>query len=396
MSTYLPGAIRTLGDATSFDATSDPTADPTAAELTAIAEAFHGAGAIQAVEPLGRGNVNLTYLVRSSTSLSVLQRLNRRVFERPDLVLNNLEVLSAHMAGKLGALQRRRWVLPRLLRTQTNRTSYRCPDGEVWRMLTYVEEARSVDVIESPSQARELGIGLGLFHQLVSDLPTAELADTLEGFHVTPRYLQDYHRALIQTRVQPSAQADHCIAFIREREAICDLLERARQRGELPVRPIHGDPKINNVMLDCRSGEAVALIDLDTVKPGLVHTDIGDCLRSGCNPLGEETLEIDAVHFDLELAGAILTGYFSQAGSLLSPREVQLIPDAARLISFELGLRFFSDHLNGNTYFRVSHPAHNLHRALVQFQLTASIESQMQELRQLVEDRAGASMSVKH
>ena len=367
----------------------------TSAELTAIAEAFHGTGAVQGIEPLGQGNVNLTYLVRSTTGFSVLQQLNRRVFEQPELVLSNLEVLSAHVAGKLATLQQRRWVLPRLLRTQEDGNCYRGPDGEVWRMLTYVEGARSVDVIESPRQARELGIGLGLFHQLVSDLPTAELADTLEGFHVTPRYLQDYHRALIQTRVQPSAQTDHCIAFIREREAICDLLERARQRGELPVRPIHGDPKINNVMLDRNSGEAVALIDLDTVKPGLVHTDLGDCLRSGCNPLGEETQEIESVHFDLQLAQAILTGYFSQAGSLLSPQEVRLIPDAARLISFELGLRFFSDHLNGNTYFRVSHAEHNLQRALVQFQLTTSIESQMQELRQLVEDLASTATGMR-
>lgn len=372
-------------------------AEPTSAQLIAIAEAFHGPGTIEAVEPLGSGNVNATYLVHAAGVRSVLQRLNRRVFPHPELVLANHALLSAHVEHRLTQLREgqqllreRRWELPGLLpRRADGQTAHHCPQGEVWRMLTYVEDARSVDVVESPAQARELGIGLGLFHQLVSDLPANALADTLEGFHVTPGYLAAYHRCLVQTRIEPSRETEHCIRFIREREGICDLLERAKERGELPLRPIHGDPKINNVMLDRRSGQAVALIDLDTFKPGLVHYDIGDCLRSCCNPLGEETTEIEAVHFDLNLAAEILTGYFSVTAGLLSAAEVRLIPDAARLISFELGLRFFSDHLNGDRYFRVSHPGHNLQRALVQFQLTASIENQLEPLRQLVSDLAG-------
>jgi Ser/Thr protein kinase RdoA (MazF antagonist) len=142
------------------------------------------------------------------------------------------------------------------------------------------------------------------------------------------------------------------------------------------------------VLLDRHTGEAVALIDLDTVKPGLVHYDIGDCLRSCCNPLGEETDAIDAVHFDLNLAEAVLEGYLGVAGRFLTEAELRYIPDAAQLISFELGLRFFSDYLQGNTYFKANHPDHNLQRALVQFQLTASIESQMPALRHLVERHA--------
>ena len=151
------------------------------------------------------------------------------------------------------------------------------------------------------------------------------------------------------------------------------------------------DPKINNVMLDRSSGKAVALIDLDTVKPGLVHYDIGDCLRSCCNPLGEETTDLSGVVFDLPLAEAILEGYLAEAGSLLTAQEVALLPDAARLISFELGLRFFTDHLNGNVYFKARHPEHNLQRALVQFRLTASIEAQMAPLRSLVQRLAACS-----
>jgi Ser/Thr protein kinase RdoA (MazF antagonist) len=371
---------------------------PSQAELIAIAEAFHGNGCVQAVEPLGKGNVNDTFLVQAVDGLSVLQRINTQVFNQPQLVMQNLQVLGEHIERKLqsGAvhplLEQRRWHLPQLVCTKHEGNAWHCcAAGGVWRTITYVPDSTCVDVVDGVNQARELGLGLGLFHQLISDLPPTALADTLEGFHITPGYLAAYHRALVKTDCQPSAGSDRCMAFIREREALCDLLERAKQRGELPLRPIHGDPKINNVLLDRRSGEAVALIDLDTVKPGLVHYDIGDCLRSCCNPLGEETDQIEAVHFDLNLADALLEGYLAVAGSFLTEAELRYIPDAAQLISFELGLRFFSDYLLGNTYFKANHPDHNLQRALIQFQLTASIESQMPALRHLVERHAAAA-----
>ena len=366
------------------------------AELIAIAEAFHGRGSVLSVAPLGNGNVNDTYLVHTQGAPAVLQRLNTRVFTQPLLVLQNLQVLGEHIQRKLNSSERhpllsgRRWHLPQLVRTLDQQQTWHCCEaGEIWRTITYVPDSECVDVVAGPAQARELGIGLGLFHHLISDLPPAALADTLEGFHITPLYLDAYHKALVNTQQQPCEASERCISFIREREQLCDLLERAKQRGELPVRPIHGDPKINNVLLDRESGQAVALIDLDTVKPGLVHYDIGDCLRSCCNRLGEETLDIEAVTFDLELAEAILEGYLGVAGSFLSEAELRYIPDAARLISFELGLRFFSDYLCGSTYFKADRPRHNLERALVQFALTASIEAQLPALRQLVERLAG-------
>ena len=366
------------------------------AELIAIAEAFHGRGSVLSVAPLGNGNVNDTYLVHTQGAPAVLQRLNTRVFTQPLLVLQNLQVLGEHIQRKLNSSERhpllsgRRWHLPQLMCTLDQQQTWHCCEaGEIWRTITYVPDAVCVDVVAGPAQARELGIGLGLFHQLISDLPPAALADTLEGFHITPLYLDAYHKALVNTQQQPCEASERCITFIREREQLCDLLERAKQRGELPVRPIHGDPKINNVLLDRESGQAVALIDLDTVKPGLVHYDIGDCLRSCCNRLGEETLALEAVTFDLELAEAILGGYLGVAGSFMSEAELRYIPDAARLISFELGLRFFSDYLCGSTYFKADRPRHNLERALVQFALTASIEAQLPALRQLVERPAG-------
>ncbi|MFM7434710.1 MAG: phosphotransferase enzyme family protein [Vulcanococcus sp.] len=363
--------------------------------LWRVAEAFHGEGCVSAIDPLGSGNVNDTYLVNSAGGLSVLQRINTAVFQRPELVMHNLHQLSLHMQRKLQqghpALGSRRWEHPQLICTRSgDQTWHCCEAGGFWRSLSFIPQADTVDVIAGAAQARELGSGLGVFHSLISDLPVDALADPLEGFHITPLYLEAYRRALAAAPPPTDDASRFCMAFIRDREALAPLLEEAKGRGELPLRPIHGDPKINNVMLDRSNGRAVALIDLDTVKPGLVHYDIGDCLRSCCNPLGEETTDLNGVVFDLPLAAAILEGYLAEAGALLTAQEVALLPDAARLISFELGLRFFTDHLNGNVYFKARHPQHNLQRALVQFRLTASIEAQMEPLRQLVRRLQGA------
>lgn len=165
-----------------------------------------------------------------------------------------------------------------------------------------------------------------------------------------------------------------------------DVLEAAKHQGKLPLRLIHGDPKVNNILFDTRTEQAVSIIDLDTIKPGLIHYDIGDCLRSGCNPLGEETMNWQAVQFDSDRCQYILQGYLSVAKSFLSPNDYTFLYDAIRLIAFELGLRFFTDFLAGNVYFKVHEPKQNLYRALVQFQLTASIEAQELTLRRLIND----------
>ena len=257
--------------------------------------------------------------------------------------------------------------------------------GECWRLLTFIERSRSRDTITGPGQALQVGRALGTFHALIHDLPAEQLADTLEGFHVTPGYLKEFERVLQRTEVPLTARAQHCIAFIRDREAFMPVLEEAQRAGRLRQRPIHGDPKVNNILFDSGSDEAIALIDLDTVKPGLIHYDIGDCLRSSCNRLGEETDDWHSVQFDLELCEAVLEGYIGRAHRFLEDADYAHMPEAIRLLSLELGLRFFTDHLAGDVYFRTSRPRHNLQRALVQFRLTESIETQLEQIRERVE-----------
>ena len=359
-----------------------------------IAARFHPPERITEIRSLGSGNVNDTFLVTHAGQghgAFVLQRLNTHVFQRPELVMRNLEALGTHVQRRLTSpppeLEGRRWEIPRVVPCRQE-SAWVEHNGEFWRSITYIGAATTSDVIHDRSHAREVGYGLGMFHSLISDLPTSDLADTLEGFHVTPRYLDRYD-AVAETRSTSESDVLTLQRFVEERRQGVDVLEAALERGELQHRPIHGDPKINNVMIDEASGQAVGLIDLDTVKPGLVHYDIGDCLRSCCNPVGEEARDLESVRFDLDLCDAILEGYFSVARCFLSDWDLHYVPDCIRLIPLELGLRFLTDHLEGNIYFRTERPDHNLQRAAVQFRLTEQIERQLPEIRAMVERHAG-------
>ena len=345
-----------------------------------------------AAVPFGRGNVNDTFLITPGDSAAeqfILQRLNTGVFPRPELVMQNLRVLTNHVDRRLPThphLQVRRWQMPRIIATREGQDYWIDSQGSFWRALTFIHSAQSFDTIQNNDHAREVGCALGIFHLLVSDLPSAGLADTLPGFHITPGYLRQYDEVLEQYPPPTLPEVEYALAFIKKRRGWAPVLEQARLAGVLTERPIHGDPKINNVLLDNASGRAVSLIDLDTVKPGLIQYDLGDCLRSGCNPSGEETTDFDHVRFDIGFGRAILQGYLSQARGFLTPGDYDFIFDGMRLITFELGLRFFTDYLAGNVYFKAAHPQHNLARAVVQFKLTESIASQEAALTNLIRE----------
>ena len=356
--------------------------------LVTIAEKFCFPSQITQIREYGQGNINHTYLVNLDDQQAfILQCINGQVFQQPELVMANMAILNEHLEQKLQnqpIKDDERWEFPRIILTQDGANHHVCEAGNFWRVISFIDNSQCFDNITNIEQAREVGYGLGRFHSLVSDLPVTKLADTLAGFHITPNYLDEYEQVLAQTKITSSPETVYCQEFIKARADWANVLENAKIQGILKLRTIHGDPKINNIMFDHDRGTAIAMIDLDTVKPGLIHYDIGDCLRSGCNLLGEETAQWQEVSFDLQLAEAILAGYFEIAQEFLTSNDYEYIYDAIALIAFELGLRFFSDYLAGNIYFKVNYPEHNLIRALVQFQLTASIESQEKLLRQII------------
>ena len=360
------------------------------ADLLAIANQFTPSKEVMEIQPWGDGNVNDTFLVSldNPESSFILQRINTQVFRQPELVMQNLRVCTKHISQRLAAMslnQEKRWEVPEVQLTQDGQDGYVDSEGNFWRGLSFIK-GRCFNTIANTDLAKEVGYALGMFHNFLSDLPTEKLADTLPGFHITPLYLKQYDEVLVKGKIPNSVEVEYCLKFIGDRRAWVNVLEKAKEQGKLPLRSIHGDPKVNNIMVDDATGQAISIIDLDTVKPGLVHYDIGDCLRSGCNPVGEETQDWQGVHFETDLCQALLQGYLPLAKGFLQDNDYEYIYDAIRLITLELGLRYFSDYLAGNVYFKVQYPEHNLSRALVQFKLTESIESQDSTIKAIIDD----------
>ncbi|WP_340122299.1 aminoglycoside phosphotransferase family protein [Methylobacter svalbardensis] len=338
--------------------------------LLPVAKQF--ASTVTEITPLGNGLINDTYLVATPSVPFVLQRINRTVFAAPEQIMANLITLNRHIAQKTGTSVKLQ--IPEILKPLDNRTFYQDQNGDCWRALSFISDSESVETIGTISDAEQAGFALGHFHRLVSDLDPVLLHDTLPGFHITPQYLKHYHQVLPLSD-QPKNR--YCAEFITRLQPIADDLEAAKQQGLLSLRVIHGDPKLNNFLFDKHSKKVISIIDLDTVKPGLVHYDIGDCLRSCC-------YSADPVGFDLAICAALLKSYLSEAGAFFTEHDYHYLYPAIRLIPFELGLRFYTDYLQGNRYFKVAEPEQNLQRAAGQFRLCESIIAQEPAIKRLV------------
>ncbi len=362
-----------------------------------IAPKFDVAGRLVTVEHTGEGNVNDTYLAVFRTTFSeeriILQQINKRVFSRPEYIMENMRVLTDHVHRRIEAeadTADRIWQLPRVIPAKDGQDFVIDGDGEYWRAITLIASAHSYGQVQSVEHAHEAGFVLGYFQRIISDLDVNRLRDTLEGYHITPGYLKKLDDALQtpegRVRLNASLDAQSCNRFVQKRREWCSVLEDAKAAGEIQLRPIHGDPKISNIMIDDATGKGTCIVDLDTVKPGLIHYDFGDCLRSCCNPMGEETSDLSRVLFDTDLCEAIVKGYMVHARSFLTEADRQYLYDSIRLIAFELGLRFFADYIAGDVYFKTRYDGQNLNRARVQFKLTESIEAREKQIRNILDN----------
>lgn len=364
-------------------------------ELSVLIHKFKISGRLVTVNPTGNGNVNDTYLAIFRNTFEewqiILQRVNSNVFANPEGIMHNLRLLTAHAHPKLEACADkadRIWQIPNLIQTQADTDFFVDDSGGYWRAITKIASATAFNATQGPEHAAECGAVLGNFHWLVSDLDTHDIIDPLPGFHITPRYLAWYDKTLesaaARERLNASMEARRMAQFIEKRRPLASLLQQALAQGELNLRVMHGDPKVNNIMIDDFTGKGTAMIDLDTVSPGLIHYDFGDAVRSICNPAGEEELNLSKVVLDLDLFSAFCKGYLYQTRDFLTDADRHYLYDAVRLITFELGLRFFQDYLAGSVYFKIRHPEQNLNRARVQFRLCESIESRERMLRELL------------
>lgn len=346
-----------------------------------ISEEFKLNDTVSSVRTYGNGLINDTYRVETANGLRViLQRLNSQVFHQPELILTNLRTLLEHARSQDKAGLR----FPALYQTHHGRDFVVDEAGGLWRALEFIADSRSLNKLSNVNQAQEVGAALGRFHTLLHELPIGRLHTTLPDFHVTPAYLKRFDEVLQESQVSHSVALRNALTFVETRRDFCAVLEEARETGLLHLRATHGDPKLDNFLFNTEATQIVAVIDLDTVQPGLLQVDVADCLRSSCNRLGETPDDPHAVRFDLPMARAILHGYLSEARGLYNEAELEYLVEAICLIPFELGLRFLTDHFAGDSYFKVTQPGQNLVRAQAQFRLTEDIERQENNLRAII------------
>ena len=360
------------------------------AMLESIISQFVIPGTLVAAGRFGSGLINDTYLCEfmdnGEARKYILQRINTAVFKKPEQVMENVEAVTTHIVRKLRAagVADPFAATPALIMSRGGGSSVLDGSGQYWRMFHFIESGAVFDTVIDVKHAYEIGRGLGAFQALVSDLPPERLHDTLPGFHDTPGYLAEFDAAL---GVDGKRRADEAGAekeFVDRRRSLAPMLTDLIASKGLPLRVVHNDPKVNNVMIRAATGEALCMLDLDTVKPGIVHFDFGDCVRSAANPAGEDAEDLTAVKIDLSLFEAVAEGYLREAGSFLTRQEIALLPLSVKVITFELGVRFLADYLRGDTYFKVLHPSHNLHRARVQFKLLESVEAAEERMQEFI------------
>jgi hypothetical protein len=365
-------------------------AEPIAQRALRAAEAFRLEGRPASLEPLVVGHIHdslvLTCRGGARPRRYLLQQLNDRVFPDPAAVVENVARVTDHLRGRLlaeGVADLDRRVLT-LVPARAGGSYWRDPSGGWWRVYVLIEGAASAERLGSPGLARRTAAAFAGFARRLADLPPPRLRETLPGFHDTPARLAALAQAVERDPLNRARDAAQVIAATLARADDAGALARLQARGRLPERVVHNDTKVNNLLLDQASGEPLCVVDLDTVMPGLVAHDFGDLVRSAAATAAEDARDPGAAGVDPTLLGALATGYVTGWEGGVTGPELDSLALAPQVIALELATRFLTDHLEGDRYFRVTRPGHNLDRARVQLALARALEAQTDALaRQL-------------
>ncbi len=358
--------------------------------LFSITRNFRISGRFLSAEPYGNGHINDTYIAWwdcNGTRMRTLhQRINHQIFNDPSLIMDNIARVIRHLRRKLAAIPGAdpdREALS-LIPTRDGADFLRDPEGNYWRTYVFIENACTYDICETADQAREAARAFGRFQHLLTDLPGGPLHETIPFFHHTPRRFAALRRAIERDGCNRAATAAADIDFALAREPLCTVVTDGLADGSLPYRTTHNDTKLNNVMLDCRTGRGVCVIDLDTVMSGSSLYDFGDLVRTCTRDAPEDQPDPQRDIFRLDLFRPLVEGYHETAGAFLQPAEIELLAISGRLITFTIGIRFLTDYLEGDTYFKTHRTDQNLDRARTQFQLIRSMEQQETAMRDIV------------
>ena len=337
--------------------------------------------------PYGGGHINDTYKADKDNRAHLLQRINTEVFKNPDEVMENIQRVTHYLRKKIRAAggDPDRETL-RIVPTVDGKLYHRTSDGNCFRLYTLIDNSITLENVTDPAQFYEAAKAFGRFQNMLADFPAEELHETIAKFHDTPSRLQALKDAVANdscNRLQYCREeVEYALAQEHEVGIVCTEMEK----GTVPCRVTHNDTKLNNVLFDAATEKGLCVVDLDTVMPGSLLYDFGDALRFGANAAAEDETDLDKVIFELDLFKAFTEGFVSELKDSITEKEKELLPFSAKLMTYECGIRFLTDYLNGDTYFKVAHENHNLDRARNQLKLCRDIDNKLDKMAEIVND----------
>jgi thiamine kinase-like enzyme len=343
------------------------------------------------VRPYNSGHINDTYIAaydQGTTQTSyIIQRINHNVFKDPEALMNNIVRVTEHIRRKL-QMENTDDVCRRVLTviaTLEGNSYHKDEDGNYWRVYNFINNAETYDVCPSLELIREGAKAFGNFQNLLSDLPGSSLHETIPDFHNAPKRFEAFKKVLQEDKHNRTPNAKKEIEFLMGHSQIYDLLGGMVQEGKIPLRVTHNDTKINNIMFDEKTAEALCVIDLDTVMPGLSLYDFGDIVRTTISNAEEDEKDLSGIIIDISRFEAIVKGYLSSAKAFLNETEIENLLLGAETIILEQAVRFLADHIAGDTYYKIHRQNHNLDRCRTQIRLFEQILQQEQKLKEIID-----------
>ncbi len=360
------------------------------AYLSEVLEAFDFGAVVVGAVRFGMGHINDTFVVHTQPEDAccrrfILQRMSPAAFKRPDQLMENITGVTEYLGREIekNGGDREREAL-RVIRPRNGEPYYTDRDGGAWRIYPFVEGTICYQSAETPALFAASGRAFGRFQRLLQDYPAHTLHETIPHFHDTEDRLAKLKAAVAADKLGRAAECREEIEFVLAREADCSTALQALRDGVLPLRVTHNDTKLNNVLMDERTGEGLCIIDLDTVMPGLAINDFGDSIRFGANHSAEDETDLSKVNLDVDLFETYTQAFLEGAEGSLTAKEIEYLPWGAKLMTLECGMRFLTDYLEGDVYFHISRERQNLDRCRTQCKLVRDMEAQWDRLAEIV------------
>lgn len=359
-------------------------------DIESIVKNFTFEGKLIKAESYGFGHINDTFAVTfekedGNTHRYILQRINHNIFKEPELLMNNIKNVTKYLRNAIiqnGGDPNRETLT--LILTLDGKCFYKDPNGNYWHGYIFIEDATSYQTVEKPEHFYKSGKAFGKFQKLLSEYPAKTLTETIPNFHNTEKRFADFLEAVNNDIKGRAKDVKEEIEFALKRRDDASVLVNLLKQNKLPLRVTHNDTKLNNVMLDDITGEGICVIDLDTVMPGLSLYDFGDSIRFGANPAAEDEKDLSKVWMKLSLFEQYTKGFLEEAGQSLTDTEIEYLAFSAKIMTFECGIRFLADYLNGDTYYKIYREGQNLDRCHTQFKLVADMELKMDKMNEIV------------